>query len=61
MDTMYEAVKSFSGRISMAKGEKRAIQDANLVRDLLQAVYIAEVKNSNRRNHAGDGKESRKN
>lgn len=34
---------SFSGRISMAKGEKREIEDENLLKDLMEAGYIREI------------------
>lgn len=34
---------SFSGRISMAKGEMREIGDADLLKDLLEAGYIREI------------------
>ena len=41
---MYKALKSFSGAISMREGETREIDNAELVADLLKAVYIEEVK-----------------
>ena len=40
---MYRALVSFSGRISMAKGEVREISDKSMVKDLLSAKYIEEV------------------
>lgn len=44
----YRAIVSFSGKISMAKGQNREISDSALVDDLLNAGYIipleAEVK-----------------
>lgn len=37
---MYKALVSFSGLITMYKGEEREIEDKNIVKDLLQAkVY----------------------
>ena len=36
----YKALKSFSGLISMAKGEVREIKDKTLIADLLDAKYI---------------------
>ena len=41
---MYKALISFSGVISMRKGEVRAITDKAVVADLLRAGYIEEVK-----------------
>ena len=41
---MHKALKSFSGVISMHEGETREIDNAELVADLLKAVYIKEVK-----------------
>lgn len=35
-----KALTSFSGAISMAKGEERDIQNGVLLKDLLQAGYI---------------------
>ena len=39
---IYYALKSFSGKISMAAGEKRELTDKNLIADLLKSGYIAE-------------------
>ena len=41
---MYKALVSFSGLISMAKGETKEIQDKEIIKDLLDAKYIEEVK-----------------
>jgi hypothetical protein len=41
---MYKALISFSGVISMRKGEVKAITDNEVVADLLRAGYIEEVK-----------------
>ena len=41
---MYKALKTFSGLISMAEGEVREIKDLSIVKDLLNAKYIEEVK-----------------
>lgn len=41
---MYKAKVSFSGIISMAEGEVRDINDATIVKDLLKAGYIEEIK-----------------
>lgn len=40
---MYKALVSFSGLISMGKGEVREISDSALVKDLLNAGYIEKV------------------
>ena len=40
----YKALKSFSGLVSMHKGETREITDNDIISDLLQAEYIEEVK-----------------
>lgn len=39
----YKALVSFSGAISMAKDEVRALDDEALCKDLLEAGYIEEV------------------
>lgn len=41
---MYRALVSFSGLISMAEGDVREISDKDVVKDLLNAKYIEEVK-----------------
>ena len=41
---MYEAIKSFSGAVSMAVGGIKDIKDVDIVKDLLKAGYIREVK-----------------
>lgn len=41
---MYRALKTFSGKVSMRKGEVKAITDKTVVADLLRCGYIEEVK-----------------
>lgn len=41
---MYKALVSFGGKISMVEGEVREINDKEIVKDLLNAKYIEEVK-----------------
>ena len=41
---MYKALKSFSGLISMAEGEKKDISNDFIINDLVKAGYIEEVK-----------------
>ena len=40
---IYRALKSFSGKISMRKGEERAITDRSVIADLFRAGYIEAV------------------
>lgn len=39
----YKALKSFSGIVSMRRGEEKDIKDQEVVKDLLRAGYIEEV------------------
>ena len=41
---MYRALVGFSGLITMRKNEVKQIKDKKLVKDLLKAGYIEEVK-----------------
>lgn len=41
---MYKALISFTGLVSMTKGDVREISDISLANDLLKAGYIEEVK-----------------
>ena len=41
---MYKALKSFSGVISMAEGDIKDISNPIIVKDLVKAGYIEEVK-----------------
>jgi hypothetical protein len=43
---MHKAIKSFSGLISMRKGEVRDLKEVekHIIKDLLEAGYIEEVK-----------------
>ena len=43
---MYKALVSFSGLITMRKNEVKEIKDKALVKDLLKAGYIEEVKSA---------------
>lgn len=40
---MYRALKSFSGVVSMVKGECREIENKEAVADLLKAGYIVDM------------------
>lgn len=41
---MFKALKSFCGQISMKKNEIKNINDENIIKDLLNAGYIEEIK-----------------
>jgi len=41
---MYRALESFSGLISMYKGEEKVIDNQDIIDDLIRANYIEEVK-----------------
>lgn len=41
---MYRALVSFSGKLAMSKGKVMEIKDKELVKSLLNAGYIEEVK-----------------
>lgn len=41
---MYRAIRGFSGLIHMRKNEVKEIKDKEIVKDLLKAGYIVEVK-----------------
>lgn len=41
---MYKALVSFAGKVSMRKGEEKEINDKVIVKDLLNAGYIEEIK-----------------
>lgn len=40
---MYKALKTFSGKVSMRKGETRELTDKAVINDLVKAGYIEEV------------------
>jgi hypothetical protein len=40
---MYKALVSFSGSISMSKGQVKEIKDKEIIKDLIKAKYIEEV------------------
>lgn len=41
---MYRALKTFSGKVSMRKGEVKAITDKKVAADLINAGYIEVIK-----------------
>jgi hypothetical protein len=42
----YKALRSFSGIISMKKGDVRDIKDSEVAKDLLRAGYVMELEES---------------
>jgi hypothetical protein len=46
---MYKALIGFSGLISMNKGQVREIKDKEIIKDLLKAGYIEEVKSTKKK------------
>ena len=41
---LYRALKTFCGKVTMHKGQEKAITDESVVADLIRAGYIEEVK-----------------
>lgn len=56
----YEALISFSGKFVMKKGEIKTIDDALIVKDLLNAGYIKEVQPAPIKAHENETKETKK-
>lgn len=46
---MYRALVSFSGKLSMAKGQVKEIKDKEFIKNLLKAGYIEEVKSTKKK------------
>ena len=46
---MYKALVSFSGKLSMSKGQVKEIKDKEIIKDLLKAGYIEEVKSTKKK------------
>lgn len=44
----YRATKSFSGLVSMVKGEVRELEDEKIVKDLLKSGYIEDLSEKQR-------------
>ena len=42
---MFRALKSFTGKVAMTRGQVKDIKDKDIVKDLLNSGYIEEVKN----------------
>ena len=46
---MFKALKSFCGKVSMKKGETKDINDKDIIKDLLNAGYIEEIKEESKK------------
>lgn len=46
---MFKALISFSGKVSMSKGQVKEIKDKEIIKDLLKAGYIEEVKTTKKK------------
>lgn len=46
---MFKALKSFCGKVSMKKGETKDINDKEIIKDLLNAGYIEEIKDETKK------------
>ena len=53
-----KAKTSFAGIVTMAAGETRDIPDAKIVKDLVQAGYVEEVKSAKAKKEKGDTDEN---
>ena len=53
-----KAKTSFAGIVTMAAGEIRDIPDAKIVKDLVQAGYVEEVKSAKAKKEKGDTDEN---
>ena len=60
MAVMYKATKSFSGIISMKKGDVREIRDAEVAKDLVRAGYVIELADESKPKTATSKKASKK-
>ena len=56
----YEALVSFGGKFSMRKGDVTTINDADIVKDLLNAGYIKEVSPAPIKAQENEKKETKK-
>lgn len=60
MAVMYKATKSFSGIISMKKGDEREIKDAEVAKDLIRAGYVIELADESKPKTTSSKKSSKK-
>ena len=60
MALMYKATKSFSGIISMKKGDVREIKDDEIAKDLIRAGYVIELADESKPKTATSKKTAKK-
>ena len=60
MAVMYKATKSFSGIISMKKGDVREIKDEEVAKDLIRAGYVIELADESKPKTSTSKKASKK-
>jgi hypothetical protein len=60
MALMYKATKSFSGIISMKKGDVREIKDDEIAKDLIRAGYVTELADESKPKTTSSSKKSSK-
>lgn len=60
MAVMYKATKSFSGIISMKKGDVREIKDDEVAKDLIRAGYVIELADESKPKTSSSKKSSKK-
>lgn len=60
MAVMYKATKSFSGIISMKKGDVREIKDDEVAKDLIRAGYVIELADESKPKATSSKKSSKK-
>lgn len=60
MAVMYKATKSFSGIISMKKGDVREIKDDEVAKDLIRAGYVIELADESKPKTTSSKKSSKK-
>lgn len=60
MALMYKATKSFSGIISMKKGDVREIKDDEVAKDLIRAGYVMELADESKPKATASSKKSAK-
>lgn len=60
MAVMYKANKSFSGVVTMKKGDVREIKDVEVAKDLIRAGYVIELADESKPKTTSSKKSSKK-
>lgn len=60
MALMYKANKSFSGVVTMKKGDVREIKDVEVAKDLIRAGYVIELADESKPKTTSSKKSSKK-